>query len=406
MRQAIGLFVSRRGYRTMRIFTLLVCAFTAAASAQGPSFKADVRLVRLDVSVLGRDRQPIRDLTSADFRVTERGRPLAIRTFDVVAVPGSGVPPTVAPAIEDRRPAAPAPAGNPAPPVSGPDLGVGRLIVLVMDDDMTPGNPKWGTQARTIARSIVERMGPADRLAVQFTRVASPRLELTSDRRKLLAQIETYSPGGYLALPPTDTGEDEVPRYWRSMSALSFTTAAIASLTDRQKMLIYLGPGIPIRQERDQGDYHGDLLREMNALFRAAERANVVVYTFDPTGSDGLEAYTFDRFLLAARTKPTLGDRTPLDRLILAAQGRARDAARWTTDFAAAVALNTGGRALIRSDNAGPAVEQMFVDTSVYYVLAVEPRDATPDDRFHEVRVEVDRPDVEVRARPGYYYTR
>jgi hypothetical protein len=61
----------------MRIFALLVCAFTAAVSAQGPSFKADVRLVRLDVSALGRDRQPIRDVTASDVRVTERGRPLA-----------------------------------------------------------------------------------------------------------------------------------------------------------------------------------------------------------------------------------------------------------------------------------------------------------------------------------------
>jgi VWFA-related protein len=384
----------------------LVVAFTAAVSAQGPSFKADVRLVRVDVSVLGRDRQPIHDLTAADFRVTEGGRPLAIRTFDVVVVPGSGVLPTVVPAIEDRRPAIATPPTESTPPAPAPAFGAGRLIVLVMDDDMTPANPKWGTQARNIARAIVGRMGPADRLAVQFTRAASDRLELTTDRQKLLAQIETYSPGGYLALPPTDTGADEVPRYWRSMSSLTFTTAAIASLTDRQKMLVYVGPGIPINPEWGQ-DYHGDLTREMNALFRAAERANVVVYTFDPTGSDGLEDYARDKFLLAARTRPTPGgSRTPMDRQMLIAQASARDVARWTTNFSAAVASNTGGRALIRSDNAAPAVEQMFIDTDVYYVLAVEPGVAAPDDRFHEVRIEVARPDVEVRARRGYHYTR
>jgi VWFA-related protein len=402
----IGSFVPGRGGRTARTLSLLVVAFTGAVSAQGPSFKADVRLVRLDVSVLGRDKQPVHDLTAADFRVTEGGRLLAIRTFDVVTVPGAGVLPTVAPAIEDRRPANATPQAESAPPAPAPALGAGRLIVLVMDDDMTPANPKWGTQARNIARSIVARMGRADNLAVQFTRAASTRLELTTDRQKLLAQIDTYSPGGYLALPPTDTGADEVPRYWRSMSSLSFTTAAIASLTDRQEVLVYVGPGIPVNPEWGR-DYHGDLTREMNALFRAAERANVVVYTFDPTGSDGLEDYVRDKLMLAATTRATPGGSpAPMDGRILMAQAGARDVARWTTDFSAAVAANTGGRALIWSDNAAPAIEQMFVDTSVYYVLAVEPRDAAPDDRFHEVRIEVARPDVEVRARRGYHYTR
>ena len=48
----------------------------------------------------------------------------------------------------------------------------------------------------------------------------------------------------------------------------------------------------------------------------------------------------------------------------------------------------------------------MFADTSVYYLIAVDPPSGTPDGRFHEVNVKVNRRNVDVRARRGYYYER
>jgi hypothetical protein len=59
---------------------------------------------------------------------------------------------------------------------------------------------------------------------------------------------------------------------------------------------------------------------------------------------------------------------------------------------------------LIRTDIFEPAVAQMFADTSFYYLLAVDPPSATPDGKFHDVTVKVNRPNVDVRARRGYYY--
>src|SRR5690606_18452162 len=117
-----------------------------------------------------------------------------------------------------------------------------------MDDDMTPADPKWGTQARDIARAIVDGLAPDDRMAVQFTRVSETRLELTTDRSQLLSEIDRFIPGGFFALPPTETGDDEVPRYRRTMSALDYTVEALAGVTDRQKMIVYVGPGIPVNQ--------------------------------------------------------------------------------------------------------------------------------------------------------------
>ena len=42
------------------------------ATAQQETFRASVDIVRVDVSVLGRDRRPIRDLTAGDFEVRAR----------------------------------------------------------------------------------------------------------------------------------------------------------------------------------------------------------------------------------------------------------------------------------------------------------------------------------------------
>lgn len=398
--------------RAARLPVLMVAVFTGTLVAQEP-FRTGVRLVRLDVSVLDRSGEPVRDLTADDFRITERGRPLVVRTFEAMDIAGRDVP--EAPTAEALDPDDETPLFDPESPsdettMPVPDLERGRLIVIVMDDDMTPGNPKWGTQARAIARAIVDRMGPDDRVGVQFTRVSDTKFELTSNPGRVIERIETYSPGGYLALPPRnpfvpDT-EDEVPRFWRTMLTLGYTTEAIAALTDRRKMLVYIGPGLPIRQDWGQG-YHGDFGRSMVTLFREAERANVVVYTFDPTGLDGLEDYVFDKFLLAARTKPSVGGaRTPMDQMLSQSQGNARNIARWTMEFSLGLADNTGGRALVRSDNMESAVDQMFLDTSFYYLIGVEPRDTEPDGRFHEVRIEVTRPNVDVRGRRGYYYDR
>ena len=175
---------------------LVICA--AALSAQGPAFQSATRLVRLDVSVLDRTKQPVRDLTAADFRITERGEPLTVRAFETVSVPTLET--ASPPPLDLNRPAAgePLPAPDVVNVAADPTaIDPGRLIVLVMDDDMTPGEPKWARQGRSIARSIIERMGPNDRVAIQFTRVATTRLEMTTDQSDLLERAETFSPGGF-----------------------------------------------------------------------------------------------------------------------------------------------------------------------------------------------------------------
>ncbi|MEO7891593.1 MAG: VWA domain-containing protein [Vicinamibacterales bacterium] len=382
-----------------RILPVLVVLAVAVVAAQEPVFRGDARLVRVDVSVLDAKKQPVRDLTAADFRVTERGKVLSVQAFQMIVVPADNGPRSGAQADGPEPGDRGVPVTSSAAEGTGEvtSINPGRLIVLVMDDGMTPLEPRWMAQAKKITRSIVKGMGPNDRMALQFTRAGTTRLELTTDKSALLAAVERFDPGGFLALPPTrPSWADEEPRYWRTLSTIQNTVDAVGPLTDRQKMIVYVGPGIP---------QNGDLFRARDALHRAAQRANVVIYTFDPTGLDTLEDYVYEKVLLGGLMAPRPDGRRPLmSDLMQVAQAKGRSIARETNEFSASLAENTNGRASIRSDIFEPAVAQMFADTSVYYLIAVAPPTAVPDGKFHEVTVTINRPGVEVRSRRGYHY--
>jgi hypothetical protein len=59
------------------------------APAQLPPFRVGVDALQLDVSVLDRNRRPVRGLTAADFTVLEDGKPSRIVAFSAVESAGS-----------------------------------------------------------------------------------------------------------------------------------------------------------------------------------------------------------------------------------------------------------------------------------------------------------------------------
>ena len=99
-----------------------------AQTPQTPVFRSTIDLVHLDVSVLDKDRRPVRGLTAEDFTVLEDGKPQSIVAFTAVDVPEN--PPTPA-AWSGRAPAD----VQSNEGVQDPD---GRLFVVLLDDAMMP----------------------------------------------------------------------------------------------------------------------------------------------------------------------------------------------------------------------------------------------------------------------------
>ena len=63
----------------------------------------------------------------------------------------------------------------------------------------------------------------------------------------------------------------------------------------------------------------------------------------------------------------------------------------------------TDGRAIVGRNDPIPELQRMVRDASAYYLLGYTSTVAARDGKFHEIQVRVKRPNVEVRARKGYW---
>ena len=167
-----------------------IVAFAVFVRAQDqqprPVFKTGVELVHLDVSVLDKDRRPVRGLTAADFTITEDGKPQTIANFVAIEVPPKAPPPPAA----WMHAVSPDAATNAI--VTSPE---GRLFVLLIDDAMIPPDPAMIANARKIGRGVIDRLSPNDQVAVVFTFASRNAQDFTTDRRKLLKAIDSLSAG-------------------------------------------------------------------------------------------------------------------------------------------------------------------------------------------------------------------
>jgi hypothetical protein len=70
------------------------------------------------------------------------------------------------------------------------------------------------------------------------------------------------------------------------------------------------------------------------------------------------------------------------------------------------LASRTGGRASYNRNDIDNAIRKAMEDARVTYTLGYYPANPEADGKFHEVKVKVDRPGVDVRYRKGYFAMR
>jgi len=77
-----------RSLRPIPVALLLAAlAVSVRSQSQRSTFRAGVDLVQVDVSVLDKERRPVRGLTAADFTLLEDGKPRTIAAFSAVDLP-------------------------------------------------------------------------------------------------------------------------------------------------------------------------------------------------------------------------------------------------------------------------------------------------------------------------------
>jgi VWFA-related protein len=391
----------------MRVITNVCVAavFLAMAAPSGSpqnrpapqaTFRSGIDLIELDVSVLDRARQPVRGLAAQDFTVLVDGQPRPIYSFRAV-----DLPPPVRYAAAWLREVAPDVATNTRP--------TGRVVVIMIDDGVFAQvdeaiDIRAVQKTRAIARAAVDELGPNDLAAVVYTENNHAAQNFTTDRTRLLAAIEKSAifPGSVSSLSVNDARSANVIALANdvygsnrgscacglcSIDALRHVSQSLQSIPHQRKILIYVSVGIVVEPDKGKGPEMGDTAQNwklhcnlarrdaMAAAFRQAQIANVTIQAVDPKG------------LVVGQVG---GDPTT-------------NPTSLRTEFLKTVAETTGGRAVVNDNEMERFVPALLAESSAYYMLAVESGATGDDGRFHPIEVRVNRPDVEVRTRKGYY---
>jgi VWFA-related protein len=354
----------------------LIALLTSTTSSLGTqsrgtpqtSFRGGIDLIQVDVSVLAEDGHPVRGLTQSDFTVLEDGKPRPVASFAAVDL----APPARPPAVWMTE----------APPDVTTNNRVGRRVVVIAIDDgsLSTNGALWGVlKARTIAKTVVKELGPDDLAAVVFTEHAKTAQNFTSDRRLLLAAIDTAplfpAPSSADPADPLQNRRPSCSCGVCSIETLERVAEGLAPLRQQRKTIFYISPGVQVStsmfpfealpspfstfQDGCEAQKHDALMD----TFRRAQLANVTISAVDPNG-------------LGAKSYP---------------------------DFLRAIAENTGGSAVVNDNDPELQVGRLLAESSAYYLLGFEPAPHKADGGFHRIQVKVAGRDVQVRARSGYF---
>ena len=376
-----------------RLISGMVAVASFAASRQSAStpqatFRTGVDVIELDVSVLGKDRQPVQGLTATDFTVLVDGERRPIVAFHAVDVP-KPIPPS-APWIRDV-----------APDVATNTHSNGRVIVIVIDDagfgqldEDLDGRAVQKT--REVARAVVTELGVGDLAAVVYTENNHSAQNFTADRTRLIAAIDNSAifPASRTPIKPLEGVKNDLSAiandplgYERpscqpcgvcSVAALDRVSEALRSLPQQRKVIVYISPGIvvyPGMLGPDPRNCNQVRHAAMTDVFRQAALSNVTIQAVDPKG------------LVTGQVGGELAKNPSVLRL----------------EYLRTMAETTGGRAVVNDNEMERQVPAVLTESSAYYLLGVEAPAVKDDGRFRPIQVHVNYPGVEVRARKGYY---
>ena len=368
---------------------------------QPPVFRAEVDVIRLDVSVLDKDRRPVRGLTAEDFTVSEDGKPQ--RIVAVAEIDGAEHDPT--PSAWMR---------HVPPDIATNDLvdqvGDGHVYAIVMDDVNVPWDDINIIQgARSAARYIVDGLGPSDIAAVVFPRDAGLTQDFTSDRSKLLTAIDQFDPREpemYIpqrpALPGGGGGDmpyrfspvlmrTECERRQPTIPTLEVVVRRLATIPNRRKSIILVSVGLPLTLVEQKG-CPADLAYQMRETMRMAQMSNVNVHSVDPAGYRGYEQYLMNPIRRGGRPAK-----------VTVSQPQAEGAARVRREFLQIAADYTGAHAVVGSETMESGIDQIIEANRSYYLLGYQTSNPKPDGKFRRTVVKVNRSGLTVRTRSGFF---
>ena len=388
----------------------LVCwlslgGFAQGASRQvettGPGYRIRVNsdLVLVNVSVRDKRGNLIRDMKPSDFTVLEDGKPQQLRSFDLEDVERFAQSGPAQVEAQAAPQAANLLTGSETKPAS---IRNRRLIVLLFD--LTNMEPDELNRASQSALHFIDKqMTPADLVAVvSFSSSMQVNQDFTSNH-DLLSQavrrmqgvegqgMEAGTTGSAEGQPDQgqayteDDTEYNIFNTDRRLQAIASLAKALQDI-DQKKSVLYFSSGM----DRDTGNENQSQLR---AAINVAVKANVSIY---PVDSRGLQAIVPGG---SAQSASLHGKAAYNGNAITSAY----DSNFRTQETLVTLASDTGGKAFLDSNDFSKAFAKVQADMESYYVLGYRSTNPAMDGHYRKITVKVNRPDVKLDYRRGYY---
>jgi VWFA-related protein len=328
---------------------------------QPPIFRARVNVVRVDVSVTGRDDKPVEDLTVEDFEIEEDGVPQKVETAQFVRLSGA-IPSDHKESIEIRSPQ------HAAVEAAREDV---RLFAIFLDDYHVDKKPDITLPLRKSLAEFAKQFGPRDLIAIMDPLTPLSHLRFTRSREDLLDRMRTFEGRRGEVFPVKSAAEEaqlKERNVWElrggvTLSALHALVAHLGGLREGRKSVLFVSQGPPVPMPGSRSMSSNDM--RLDDVVEAANRGNVTINVLDP--------------------RP-LGVGPLSGNYVL----------RRLSD-------ETGGRAILNTNDPSEGLEKIIEDASAYYLVGYTPPRESTDGKFHKISVRVKRRGSRVLAREGYW---
>lgn len=378
---------------------------TAQNSPQ--TLKVTTRLVQVNVVVQDKKGQPVDGLTKDDFTLFDQSKPQTIASFSqergrVLPAPDhEALPPNVFTNRFDQTGQAP-----------------GSVTIILFDALNTPLTDQ--VYARQQLVKFLRQVQPQDHVAIYFlTTQLKVLLEFTQDATTLLHALDKLQgyPSPSLESPAQSeaaAGDQVFPQIEEFLKAAAgrfddfyainraeTTSVALEVIAHHvahvpgRKSLVWVSGSFPIAIGMD-GDTLAPPDREVRTFLREIERAaralndaNIAVYPVDARGLMAPGQFS-------AANRDTLGGFGP---------GRPQRLGPDQNNFATmnTLAERTGGHAFYNTNDIQGSVRKAVSDGQSNYELAYYPNHGKWDGKFHEIKLKVDRPGLQIHYRKGYF---
>lgn len=431
---------------------LMILAFPALAQQQPTAtpppedqiVRISTDLIQLDVTVTDKNGKAVTDLGVDDFELYENGQKQTLTGayFTNRSIGGVRIGSQAGPASRSASAA-----GRDTTLAPG---SVRRTIAIVVDDlNMSFGSVYYTRAA--LRRFIEQQMQPDDLVAIIRTTGAVGALQqFTSDKQVLLAAVDAirWNPvtSEVDALSPTSQTAQEVSERFTtesnviaqnagqdssgrlsnmkthesitqtkardfndlknanpiqaglyaqaSLGAMRFIVQGMNQLPGRKIMMVF-SDGFAISQDstKSRADVAYQLLQD---FVEYANRSSVVVYTFDTRGLKSMSLAASD-----STYEIIDGHRGQKENLRRAEFKEKQEGLVY-------LARQTGGEALIDSNDLNGAIQRSLDEQSGYYLLAYVPDTDSFDPskrRFNKIEIKVKRPGLNASYRRGFFST-